>query len=129
MVIHSLKGLPTANPPGLVLMPPPSREDARDALCGATLSGLRKGARVVRDRDSKFTAAFDAVCAGNGTAVIPAPPHSPRSTRSPNHGYAQSVPSAPTGLLITGERHRRTVLNQYAEHDNAGRAHSSLGLR
>ncbi|MFI8990878.1 transposase [Streptomyces antimycoticus] len=32
-------------------------------------------------------------------------------------------------LLITGERHLRTVLNQYAEHDNSGRAHRSLGLR
>jgi hydroxymethylbilane synthase len=46
VVIHSLKDLPTANPPGLVLLPPPAREDVRDALCGATLSGLRKGARV-----------------------------------------------------------------------------------
>jgi hydroxymethylbilane synthase len=46
VVIHSLKDLPTANPPGLVLLPPPGREDVRDALCGSTLSGLRKGARV-----------------------------------------------------------------------------------
>lgn len=46
VVIHSLKDLPTANPPGLTLLPPPGREDVRDALCGSTLSGLRKGARV-----------------------------------------------------------------------------------
>lgn len=46
VVIHSLKDLPTANPPGLMLLPPPGREDVRDALCGSTLSGLRKGARV-----------------------------------------------------------------------------------
>ncbi|KUL42847.1 integrase [Streptomyces violaceusniger] len=32
-------------------------------------------------------------------------------------------------FLITGERHLRTVLNQYAKHYNAGRAHRSLGLR
>ncbi|WP_413115007.1 integrase core domain-containing protein [Streptomyces sp. CY1] len=32
-------------------------------------------------------------------------------------------------LLITGERHLRTVLTTYAEHYNAGRAHRSLGLR
>ncbi|WP_413105819.1 integrase core domain-containing protein [Streptomyces sp. Inha503] len=30
-------------------------------------------------------------------------------------------------LLITGERHLRTVLTTYAEHYNAGRAHRSLG--
>lgn len=46
VVIHSLKDLPTANPPGLTLLPPPGCEDVRDALCGSTLSGLRKGARV-----------------------------------------------------------------------------------
>ncbi|WP_069464985.1 hydroxymethylbilane synthase [Actinacidiphila rubida] len=46
VVIHSLKDLPTANPPGLTLLPPPGREDVRDALCGSTLAGLRKGARV-----------------------------------------------------------------------------------
>lgn len=46
VVIHSLKDLPTANPPGLILLPPPGREDVRDALCGSTLAGLRKGARV-----------------------------------------------------------------------------------
>ncbi|MEU0805898.1 transposase [Streptomyces sp. NPDC005970] len=32
-------------------------------------------------------------------------------------------------LLITGERHLRTVLTRYTEHDNAGRAHRSLDLR
>ncbi|MGW4896895.1 hydroxymethylbilane synthase [Kitasatospora sp. NPDC004240] len=46
VVVHSLKDLPTANPDGLMLLPPPPREDVRDALCGSTLAGLRKGARV-----------------------------------------------------------------------------------
>ncbi|MEV7681747.1 hydroxymethylbilane synthase [Streptomyces sp. NPDC088341] len=46
VIVHSLKDLPTANPPGLVLLAPPGREDVRDALCGSTLAGLRKGARV-----------------------------------------------------------------------------------
>lgn len=46
VVVHSLKDLPTAVPQGLALLPPPGREDVRDALCGATLDGLRKGARV-----------------------------------------------------------------------------------
>ncbi|MET9866109.1 hydroxymethylbilane synthase [Streptomyces sp. NPDC006386] len=49
VVIHSLKDLPTANPPGLTLLPPPEREDVRDALCGATISSLRKGAKVGTD--------------------------------------------------------------------------------
>ncbi|MFJ1585555.1 hydroxymethylbilane synthase [Streptomyces sp. NPDC088197] len=46
VVVHSLKDLPTSNPPGLTLLPPPGREDVADALCGATLAGLPEGARV-----------------------------------------------------------------------------------
>ncbi|MFG1808683.1 hydroxymethylbilane synthase [Streptomyces sp. NPDC049040] len=46
VIVHSLKDLPTSNPSGLALLPPPGREDVRDALCGSTLAGLRKGARV-----------------------------------------------------------------------------------
>lgn len=46
VIVHSLKDLPTSNPPGLMLLPPPGREDVADALCGSTLAGLRKGAKV-----------------------------------------------------------------------------------
>lgn len=46
VIVHSLKDLPTSNPPGLILLPPPGRENVADALCGSTLAGLRKGAKV-----------------------------------------------------------------------------------
>ncbi|MEU8579335.1 hydroxymethylbilane synthase [Streptomyces abikoensis] len=46
LVVHSFKDLPAAPTPGLVLLAPPGREDARDTLCGSTLAGLPKGARV-----------------------------------------------------------------------------------
>jgi hydroxymethylbilane synthase len=46
VVIHSLKDLPTANPEGLMLVAPPERAEVADALCGSTLAGLRRGARV-----------------------------------------------------------------------------------
>ena len=45
-VVHSLKDLPTTLHEGLMLASVPSREDPRDALCGATLASLRQGARV-----------------------------------------------------------------------------------
>ncbi|MES4905094.1 MULTISPECIES: integrase core domain-containing protein [unclassified Streptomyces] len=84
---------------------------------------------LIRDRDSKFTAAFDAVFAGNGTAVVPTPPQSPRSNAFAERWIRTARTECTDRLLITGERHLRTVLNQYAEHYNAGRAHRSLGLR
>ncbi|MGW1196518.1 hydroxymethylbilane synthase [Streptomyces sp. NPDC002536] len=46
LVVHSAKDLPATLTPGLVLLAPPGREDARDALCGSTLDALPKGARV-----------------------------------------------------------------------------------
>ncbi|MGV9854532.1 integrase core domain-containing protein [Streptomyces sp. NPDC003442] len=84
---------------------------------------------LIRDRDSKFTAAFDAVFAGNGIAVIPTPPQSPRSNAFAERWIRTARAECTDRLLITGERHLRTVLNQYAEHYNAGRAHRSLDLR
>jgi hydroxymethylbilane synthase len=48
-IVHSLKDLPTAPHPGLVIAATPPREDARDALCardGFTLATLPEGARV-----------------------------------------------------------------------------------
>ncbi|WP_319637698.1 integrase core domain-containing protein [Streptomyces milbemycinicus] len=82
-----------------------------------------------RDRDSKFTAAFDTVFAGNGTAVIPTPPQSPRSNAFAERWIRTARAECTDRLLITGERHLRTVLTMYAEHYNTGRAHRSLGLR
>ncbi|MFF7635620.1 hydroxymethylbilane synthase [Kitasatospora sp. NPDC008050] len=51
VVVHSLKDLPTSNPPGLILLPPPGREDVRDALCcsdpaRSTLAALPHGAKI-----------------------------------------------------------------------------------
>lgn len=49
IAVHSLKDLPTAPAPGLVLAAHPSREDARDALVardGLTLAQLPEGAKV-----------------------------------------------------------------------------------
>ncbi|GAA1217419.1 integrase core domain-containing protein [Streptomyces rhizosphaericus] len=84
---------------------------------------------LIRDRDSKFTAPLDAVFVGNGTAVIPTPPQSPRSNAYAERWIRTTHAECTDRLLITGERHLRTVLNQYAEHYNAGRAHRGLDLR
>ena len=49
LAVHSLKDLPTAQVPGLVIAALPEREDPRDALCardGLTLDGLPQGAAV-----------------------------------------------------------------------------------
>ncbi|MER7792800.1 integrase core domain-containing protein [Streptomyces sp. NPDC097640] len=81
---------------------------------------------VISDRRS---AAFDAVFAGNGTAVIPTPPQSPRSNAFAERWVRTARAECTDRLLITGERRLRTILNKYAEHYNAGWAHRGLDLR
>ena len=46
IAMHSLKDLPTVLPDGLSLAAIPTRDDARDALCGSRLAELAIGARV-----------------------------------------------------------------------------------
>jgi hydroxymethylbilane synthase len=46
LAVHSLKDLPAAAPEGLTITAIPEREDARDALIGSRLAGLKTGARI-----------------------------------------------------------------------------------
>ncbi len=46
LAVHSLKDLPTENPPDLAIAAIPEREDPSDALVGCTLEELAEGARV-----------------------------------------------------------------------------------
>ncbi|MGW7006917.1 integrase core domain-containing protein [Streptomyces sp. NPDC054933] len=84
---------------------------------------------LIRDRDAKFTTAFDAVFAGNDIEVIPTPPQSPRSNAFAERWIRAVRGECTNRLLITGEQHLRTVLAEYTEHYNAGRARLGLDLR
>jgi hydroxymethylbilane synthase len=46
LAVHSMKDMPTELPEGLRIAAVPEREEARDALVGATLDSLKPGARV-----------------------------------------------------------------------------------
>src|SRR5450755_2206941 len=84
---------------------------------------------LIRDRDSKFTPAFDQVLAGNGTKVIKTPVRSPRANSFAERYAGTLRRECLDHLLIYGEQHLRSVLADYARHYNAHRPHQARQQR
>jgi transposase InsO family protein len=78
---------------------------------------------LVRDRDSKFTAAFDEVLAGNGARVIKTPVRSPRANSFAERYVGTLRRECLDHVLIYGEQHLQRTLAEYARHYNEHRPH------
>jgi Integrase core domain len=81
---------------------------------------------LIRDTDSKFTAAFDGVFSGNGMRVIKTPVRSPRANSFAERFVGTLRRECLDQVLILGERHLRSVLAEYARHCNGHRPHQGL---
>ena len=82
---------------------------------------------LIRDRDSKFTTAFDAVFAGADIRIIRTPVRAPRANAIAERFIGTLRRECLDHLLITGARHLDAVLREYTQHYNAHRPHRSLG--
>ena len=84
---------------------------------------------LIRDRDSKFTTAFDAVFAGADIRIIRTPARAPRANAIAERFIGTLRRECLDHLLITGPRHLDVVLREYVQHFNTHRPHRSLDQR
>ncbi|MGW2937124.1 integrase core domain-containing protein, partial [Streptomyces sp. NPDC001156] len=84
---------------------------------------------LLRDRDGKFSDAFDAVLADAGVQVLLSPPRSPKANAFAERWVGTVRRECTNRLLIMNERHLRAVLNTYTDHYHRHRPHQSLHQR
>jgi Integrase core domain len=82
---------------------------------------------LIHDRDTKFTAAFEAVVAAEAIGVLITPVRAPRANASAERWVETVRREMLDQMLSFGRRQLQSVVTDYAEHDNLGRPHRALG--
>jgi putative transposase len=82
---------------------------------------------LVRDRDAKFTAVFDAVFAAEAIQVLITPVRAPRANAYAERWVGTVRREVLDRMLIFGCRQLRAVLAEYLDHYNGHRPHRALG--
>ena len=80
---------------------------------------------LIRDRDTKFTAASGAVFTAIGVRIVKTPVRAPRANAIAERWIASARRECLDRMLITGERHLQLVLGEYADHYKGHRPHQS----
>jgi transposase InsO family protein len=83
---------------------------------------------LIRDRDAKFTAAFDAVFGTAGIETIKIPPRAPQTNAYAERWVRTLRSECLDWTLIWYRGHLQRVLIGYLEHYNRGRPHRGIGL-
>ncbi|WP_331532178.1 integrase core domain-containing protein [Pseudonocardia sp.] len=88
------------------------------------MDGLRF---LARERDTKFTSAFDAVFTAAGGDVLRSPVQAPRANAIAERWVGSVRRECVDRMLIVNRRHLEQVLAEYVEHFNGHRPHRALG--
>ena len=83
---------------------------------------------LIRDRAGQFTSSFNAVLADAGIEAVKIPPQSPRANAYAERFVLTARMEVTDRMLIFGQRHLQTILDEYEAHYNGRRPHRSLQL-
>jgi len=81
---------------------------------------------LIRDRDSKFTAAFDAVFTAIDIRIIKTPMRAPRANAIAERFVGTIRRELLDRLLILNRRHAAVLLHEFEDHYNDHRPHRAL---
>jgi hypothetical protein len=95
--------------------------DQADRACGLKF--------LIRDRDAKYTDAFDAVFTAAGVRIIRTPAQAPRANAICERWIATARRECTDRILITGQRHLHRTLSEYVDHYNSHRSHRALNQK
>ena len=93
--------------------------------------GYRTGAFrfLIRDRDAKFTPAFDEILTSEGLKIVMTPPQTRQANCYAERWIRTARAECTDRMLIYDEGHLRSVLGEYASHYNWHRPHQSRQQR
>lgn len=82
---------------------------------------------LIRDRDAKFTAAFDAVFTSSGIQIVRTPVQAPRANAIAERFVGTIRRELLDRILIINQQHAMRVLHTFEKHYNDHRPHRTLG--
>ena len=82
---------------------------------------------LIRDRDAKFTTAFDAVFTAIGATVLKTPVRAPRANAIAERFVGTIRRELLDRILVINQQHAKALLCEYERHYNTHRPHRTLG--